>query len=173
MPDLAHSQEAREQLHAIHVAEQLAELNAKTLAILAEAREAAARIEQVRGDQIPEVEALPTQADFAALPEEQQRILLQRYQAVVKQIALVGRRLQDEKRNALAAIAEARAQVEMQAKLQGDLTQEGIVNIWISPEWASARTSLLEALRPFPEARAVVAQALLAIEAEAEHVRPA
>ena len=36
-------------------------------------------------------------------------------------------------------------------------------NIWTDPEWARVRQRLMEALRPYPDARVAVAQALLAL----------
>lgn len=165
------TQEAREKVSAINVAEQLAELNAETLTILAEAREAVARIERDQADTLPAAEMLPSLEDLKKLSEEEQATVFKRHAAFVKLMGLVGRRRQQEIRNALAAIEAAHAQVKTQATLQGDLAPEGSINIWVHPEWISIRKLLLETLRPFPEARVVVAQALLQLENEAAHGR--
>jgi hypothetical protein len=60
-------------------------------------------------------------------------------------------------RTALLAIREARGNLELLAKLLGELQAEGTVNILISPQWLQARTTLLAALGPYPEARVAVA----------------
>jgi len=54
---------------------------------------------------------------------------------------------------ALKAIARAEKQAELQAKLLGELQQEGAVNITISAEWIELRAVILQALDPYPEAR--------------------
>ena len=51
-------------------------------------------------------------------------------------------------------------QIELQAKLIGELEQEGTTTITITPQWVAIRTVLLHALAPYPEARAAVAAAL-------------
>lgn len=65
-----------------------------------------------------------------------------------------------ELRTALAAIGQARANLELLAKLVGELQQEGTVNIVVHPEWVSLRTLILQVLSPFPEARQAIAEAL-------------
>jgi hypothetical protein len=49
-------------------------------------------------------------------------------------------------RTALMAIGQARGNLELLAKLAGELQQEGTVNLVISPEWRSVRSAILEAL---------------------------
>ncbi|MBD0328067.1 MAG: hypothetical protein ICV68_16705, partial [Pyrinomonadaceae bacterium] len=68
-------------------------------------------------------------------------------------------------RTALAAISQARGNLELLGKLAGELTDSPQVNILILPEWTRIRTALLEALAPYPEARAPVAERLLELEA--------
>jgi hypothetical protein len=165
--EIAQAQQAREEVLALNVKEQLVALNTVTLAILKEAREAVEHIQQTRGDSLPADEALPALQEFLAKSPEEQQSLLQRYQAILKLIGLVGRRRQQEITNALQAIDRAMHQLEIQAKLQGDLAQEGTVNIWLNEEWGGIRKLLLDTLRPYPEARMAVAQALLALENEA------
>jgi len=56
--------------------------------------------------------------------------------------------------------AEARRDLELLAKLLGELEQEGTVNITLSPEWIQLRTTVLQALGPYPAARVAVYDAL-------------
>lgn len=65
---------------------------------------------------------------------------------------------------ALQAVRELTRLLELQAKLAGELQQEGAISIHVNPQWLSVRAVLLEALVPYPEARAVVAGRLLALE---------
>jgi hypothetical protein len=52
------------------------------------------------------------------------------------------------------------AQLELLAKLLGDLDERPQINVLVAPEWIQLRTTLLEALRPYPEARTAVLTAL-------------
>lgn len=55
-------------------------------------------------------------------------------------------------------------QIELLAKLLGELDDRPVVNITLSAEWVQIRTVLLEALTPHPEARSAVAGALLELD---------
>jgi hypothetical protein len=62
-----------------------------------------------------------------------------------------------ELRTALLAIREARGNLELLAKLLGELDERPVVNLNICPEWLELRTVIVGALEPHPEAlRAVV-----------------
>src|SRR5215212_447451 len=62
-----------------------------------------------------------------------------------------------ELRTALGAIREARGNLELLAKLLGELSDQPQVNVLVSPEWLELRAVILTALEPHPEAlRAVV-----------------
>jgi hypothetical protein len=61
---------------------------------------------------------------------------------------------------ALKAIARAEKQLELQAKLLGELKEGTTVNITLSVEWLSIRTMIVSALEPFPAARLALAHAL-------------
>ena len=62
--------------------------------------------------------------------------------------------------------SEARHDLELLAKLLGELDERPQVNILVSsPEWIAARAALLEALAPHPEARVAAAGRLLQLEA--------
>jgi hypothetical protein len=76
---------------------------------------------------------------------------------------------QGDLRTALLAIREARGSLELLAKLLGELDERPQINVLVDPEWLSLRTVLLEVLRPYGEARAAVATALLKLEAPHEH----
>lgn len=61
---------------------------------------------------------------------------------------------------ALRAIGRAEKQVELEARLLGELVDATTVNVLISPEWAAVRGVILRALSPYPEARQAVSEAL-------------
>lgn len=67
-------------------------------------------------------------------------------------------------RTALSAIREARSNLELLAKLVGQLDDSPTVNITLSAEWIEIRTVLLKALVPYPQARSAVAGELLNLE---------
>ncbi len=60
----------------------------------------------------------------------------------------------------LRAVDRIARQIELQAKLLGDINDGATVNIAILPEWHGIRNAVLEALRPYPEARLAVGRAL-------------
>lgn len=65
----------------------------------------------------------------------------------------------------LAGLREARGNIELLAKLTHQLSDRPVVNVLIAPEWLVVRAALLNALTPYPEARAAVSDRLLALEA--------
>ncbi len=60
----------------------------------------------------------------------------------------------------LRAVDRVMKQIELQAKLLGDLDERPQVNVLVTPEWVALRGRLVAALAPFPEARMAVAEAL-------------
>jgi hypothetical protein len=67
----------------------------------------------------------------------------------------------NEDRIALAAIREARGNMELLAKMLGQLQDQPTVNVLVaSPEWTATRARLLAALAPYPDARTAVVEAL-------------
>jgi hypothetical protein len=66
---------------------------------------------------------------------------------------------------ALKAIDRVQRQIELQAKLLGELDDRPQIDIVLTPEWLTARATLLAALAPYPEARVAVAERLLTLEA--------
>jgi len=69
----------------------------------------------------------------------------------------------ESQRVAVAAVSQARQNIELLAELTGKLAVQPTINVLVSPQWVSVRAVLLEALGPFPEARAAVAGRLLAL----------
>jgi len=65
-----------------------------------------------------------------------------------------------EHRTALAAIREARSNLELLAKLLGELDQRPQLNILISPEWLELRAVIVGALEPYSDARGAVLRAI-------------
>ena len=63
-------------------------------------------------------------------------------------------------RTALSAIREARSNVELLAKLLGELDERPVVNLHVSPEWLELRTVIVGALEPYSEARGAVLHAI-------------
>src|SRR5215216_6663076 len=62
-------------------------------------------------------------------------------------------------RTALAAISQARGNLELLGKLAGELQQE-TVNITLSPQWLELRAVIVSALECHPEARGDVLKAI-------------
>lgn len=61
---------------------------------------------------------------------------------------------------ALRAISEARGNLELLAKLLGELQQEGTVSVVMNPEWAQLRGIIVAAVAPYPEARRALLEAI-------------
>ena len=66
----------------------------------------------------------------------------------------------EQHRTALSAIREARGNLELLAKLLGELDDRPTVNVLISPEWLELRTVIIGALEPYTEARGAVLRAI-------------
>jgi hypothetical protein len=60
----------------------------------------------------------------------------------------------------LKAIDRVQKQIELQAKLLGELDESPTVNITINPQWIELRAVIVQALEPFPDARHAVAKVL-------------
>jgi hypothetical protein len=63
-------------------------------------------------------------------------------------------------RTALAAIREARSNLELLAKLLGELDERSVVNLHVSPQWLELRAVIVGALEPHPAAHTAVLRAL-------------
>jgi hypothetical protein len=69
----------------------------------------------------------------------------------------------------LKTAGQLKGQVELLAKLLGELDERPQINVLISPEWLVVRTTLLQALAPYSDARVAVAARLGALEATNGH----
>ena len=67
-------------------------------------------------------------------------------------------------RTALAAISQARGNLELLGKLAGELDDRPVVNLNVSPEWLELRTVIVGALEPHPEALSTVVGALEGVD---------
>jgi hypothetical protein len=63
-------------------------------------------------------------------------------------------------RTALAAISQARGNLELLGKLAGELDERPVVNLNVSPEWLELRAVIVEALELHPAAHGAVLRAL-------------
>jgi transposase-like protein len=63
-------------------------------------------------------------------------------------------------RTALAAISQARGNLELLGKLAGELDERPVVNLNASPEWLEVRAVIVGALEPHPAAQRAVLGAL-------------
>jgi transposase-like protein len=63
-------------------------------------------------------------------------------------------------RTALAAISQARGNLELLGKLAGQLDERPVVNLNFSPEWLELRAVIVGALEPYSEARGAVLRAI-------------
>ncbi len=68
-------------------------------------------------------------------------------------------------RTAVSAVREARATVELLAKLSGELDDRPVITLVSAPEWLTLRAVVIQALRPYPDAARAVSKALTAGEA--------
>jgi len=69
-------------------------------------------------------------------------------------------REQGKQGTALAAIDRIHRQIELQAKLVGELDDSPVVNIIISAEWIALRAVIVAALAPHHEARSALLRAI-------------
>jgi hypothetical protein len=113
---------------------------------------------------------LPAHLAKAKEAEEvsQAESLLDRLLALSKETSAILQEARAEKTKdnelALKAIARCEKQLELQARLLGELKEGQTVNILMAPEWHEMRRLILEALRPYPQASVAVAAALHRIE---------
>jgi hypothetical protein len=63
-------------------------------------------------------------------------------------------------RTALAAISQARGNLELLGKLAGELDERPVVNLNVAPEWLELRAVIVGALEPHPAAHGAVLRAL-------------
>jgi hypothetical protein len=82
----------------------------------------------------------------------------------VRTVTMVETKHADPRELVLKTAARLQPQIELLAKLIGELDERSQVNVLVSPEWIAVRAALLEALAPHPQARAAVAGRLLQVE---------
>ncbi|MDP9359694.1 MAG: hypothetical protein M3R02_31305 [Chloroflexota bacterium] len=90
--------------------------------------------------------------------------LVAQVEQVGRRVVLIETRRADPRELVLKTAGRLQGQLELMAKLLGDLDERSPVAILLAPEWLEIRSALLEALTPFPEARAAVADRLAALE---------
>jgi hypothetical protein len=66
-------------------------------------------------------------------------------------------------RTALAAIAQARGNLELLGKLAGQLHDRPVIQLHLHPEWIQVRATIVEALSAHPAARDDVVRAIAAV----------
>ena len=93
---------------------------------------------------------------------EQVRDLQGRALAILDQAEMSG-----DLRTALGAIREARGNLELLAKLLGELSDAPQVNLNVSPEWLQIRAVIVTALEPHPEAKNSVLRAIRSVDSSA------
>ena len=67
-------------------------------------------------------------------------------------------------RTALAAISQARGNLELLGRLAGELDERPVVNLTVSPEWLELRAVIVGALEPHPAAHRAVLRALEGVD---------
>lgn len=80
-------------------------------------------------------------------------------------VVMTERRMADPRELILKTYDRLQGQLELIAKLIGQLDDRPQVNILLAPEWQQLRSMMLDALAAYPEARIAIADALLAAEA--------
>jgi hypothetical protein len=119
-------------------------------------------IRRHRSNHLPEKLAKAREAEEVAQADgllEQVRDLQVRALDILDQAEEAG-----ELRTALSAIREARGNLELLAKLLGELDERPVTNVLVSAEWVTVRTAMMEALGRYPEARVAVAERLAELE---------
>jgi hypothetical protein len=69
-----------------------------------------------------------------------------------------------EHRTALAAIREARGNLELIGEVTKELNRTPTFNLHLHPEYIAIRTAIVQAVESYPEVRAALSQAMLQIE---------
>src|SRR6266567_3655106 len=100
--------------------------------------------------------------------EEAQTLDVVRQLVTINTVTLaILKEARDTKENnlALQAVDRVMKQLELQAKLLGDLDSAPTVNVWLPTDWATIELAIASALAPFPQAATAVADALARVEA--------
>ncbi len=81
-----------------------------------------------------------------------------------RRVVVVETKRADPRELVLKTAGRLQGQLELVAKLLGDLDERSPVAVLLAPEWLEIRSVLLNALTPFPAARAAVADCLASLE---------
>ena len=116
-----------------------------------------------KAEHLPELLARAYEAEQVAQADD----LLREVQALRSKAyrLLMAAEAAGDLRTALLGVREARSCLELLAEMEGRVNRQPQFNLVVMPEWVRVRTALLEALRPFPEARQVAADRLVALGA--------
>jgi hypothetical protein len=109
-------------------------------------------------EHLPALLALARDAEQAARAD----VLLDRVEALHRRtMAILGAvEGTDEHGTALAAIREARRNLELIGEVTRELDRAGTINVALNPEWLEIRGVIIAALEPHPTARDSVLRAL-------------
>jgi hypothetical protein len=106
-------------------------------------------------EHLPALRALARDAERAARADT----LLDRLEALQSQTLAILDAPEDQ-RTALAAIAQARRNLELIAELTQELDRAGSINLELSVEWQEVKAVLVNTLASYPEAQQAVFSAL-------------
>ena len=106
-------------------------------------------------EHLPALLALARDAERAARADT----LLDRMEALQSQTLAILDAPEDQ-RTALAAIAQARRNLELVGELTKELDRSSSINLALNPEWLEIRGVIIAALEPHPSARDSVLRAL-------------
>jgi hypothetical protein len=106
-------------------------------------------------EHLPALLALARDAERAARADS----LLDRLEALQSQTLAILDAPEDQ-RTALAAIAQARRNLELIGEVTRELDRAGTINVALNPEWLEIRGVIIAALEPHPTARDSVLRAL-------------
>jgi hypothetical protein len=116
----------------------------------------------VASGHISQLIALATDAERAA----QADTLLDRIEALQRRTLAILEATEDtnEYRTALAAIGEARRNLELIGEVTKELNRTPTLNLHLNPEYIAVRTAIVRAVEPYPEVREAITRAMLEIE---------
>jgi hypothetical protein len=112
-------------------------------------------------------EHIPEMLAYAARAEEvaEADSLLDRFEALHRRTLAILEATEEtqEHRIALAAIREARGNLELIGEVTKELNRTPSLNFQLNPEWLELRTAIVLALEPHPDARESVVRAIEAV----------
>jgi hypothetical protein len=109
----------------------------------------------VKAGHVSQLLALAADAERAARADS----LLDRMEALQSQTLAILDAPEDQ-RTALAAIAQARRNLELIGEVTKELDRAGTINLELTIEWQEVKNLIVTALAPYPQARAAVFSAL-------------